>query len=129
MSFKDELKEVWSKELEHLYEIDPANEKERYKVQAERVSHIEKQITELEKTDIEVDERATNKDIDERIESERIESDNKNQKTKNAIEVLKIVVPVVSAFAMGLISMKWEKTDTLTSTAGKSSLRDILRFK
>ena len=45
------------------------------------------------------------------------------------IDTARIIVPVASAFAMGLIAMKWEKTDTLPSSAGRSSLRDLLRFK
>lgn len=129
MSFTEELKDVWKKELEYLSEIDPNNQKEQYKAQAERVSHLEKQLTDLEKTNMEIEEKAVGKDIDERLESDRIAFEKESQKTKNIIEVAKFTVPVLGAFVMGLISMKWEKTDTLTSTAGRSSLRDLLKFK
>lgn len=129
MSFSEELKQVWSEALEHLNEIDPVKQKDEYNAQMQRVAHLEKQLTDLEKTNMEIEEKAVCKDIDERLETEHMESDNKNQKIRNVIEAAKVVVPVIGAFAMGLISMKWEKTDTLTSTAGKSSLRDILRFK
>lgn len=50
-------------------------------------------------------------------------------KTKNRLEVVKIVIPTTAAFIMGIISMHWEKIDTITTTAGKSALRDILKFK
>ena len=67
--------------------------------------------------------------MDEQFKHMEIDAEKRDRKTRNLIEVTKIVVPVTAAFAMGLISMKWEKIDTLTTTAGKSALRDILKFK
>lgn len=50
-------------------------------------------------------------------------------KTRNRIDWAKVIVPTVGAFAMGIISMVWEKTDTLTSTTGKTSLRELVSFR
>ena len=129
MSFKNELKEVWEKELEYLSDIDPIKDKELYKTQMNRISDIEKQLTELERIELQIENDAANHDIEEQIKRDQMEIDRKDRKTKNKIEVGKFTLPVVAAFVMGLISMKWEKIDTLTTTAGKSSLRDILKFK
>lgn len=129
MSFKKQLEEVWVKEREYLSEIDPNNQKDLYKAQAERVNAIEKQLTDLEKTENELSEKVASREVDAQLRLEQLESDNKDHKARNRVEWAKVIVPVVGAFTMGLISMKWEKVDTLTSTAGKSSLRDILRFK
>ena len=129
MSFKKQLEEVWIKEREYLSEIDPNNQKELYKAQAERVNAIEKQLTDLEKTENELSEKEASREVDEQLRREQIESDIKIQTKRNRIETAKVFAPIVAAFTMGLISMKWEKVDTLTSTAGKSSLREILRFK
>ena len=129
MSFKKQLEEVWVKELEFLSEIDPNNQKELYKAQAERVNQIEKQLTDLEKSENELSEKEASREVDEQLRREQIESDVKVQTKRNQIEAAKVFAPIVAAFTMGLISMKWEKVDTLTSTAGKSSLREILRFK
>lgn len=129
MSFKDELKDVWRKELEYLSELDPNKDKELYRTQMNRLDNIEKQLTELERTELQVESDAANHDIEEQIKRDQMELDRKDRKTKNRIEVGKFVLPVAAAVGMGLFSMKWEKIDTLTSTAGKSSLRDVLKFK
>ena len=129
MSFKDELKDVWRKELEYLSELDPNADKELYRTQMNRLDGIEKQLTELERTELQVESDAANHDIEEQIKRDQMELDRKDRKTKNRIEIGKFVLPVAAAVGMGLFSMKWEKIDTLTSTAGKSSLRDVLKFK
>ena len=129
MSFKDELKDVWRKELEYLSELDPNTDKELYRTQMNRLDSIEKQLTELERTELQVESDAANHDIEEQIKRDQMELDRKDRKTKNRIEIGKFVLPVAAAVGMGLFSMKWEKIDTLTSTAGKSSLRDVLKFK
>lgn len=129
MSFKDELKDVWRKELEYLSELDPNADKELYRTQMNRLDSIEKQLTELERTELQVESDAANHDIEEQIKRDQMELDRKDRKTKNRIEIGKFVLPVAAAVGMGLFSMKWEKIDTLTSTAGKSSLRDVLKFK
>lgn len=129
MSFKDELKDVWRKELEYLSELDPNKDKELYRTQMNRLDGIEKQLTELERTELQVESDAANHDIEEQIKRDQMELDRKDRKTKNRIEIGKFVLPVAAAVGMGLFSMKWEKIDTLTSTAGKSSLRDVLKFK
>ena len=128
-SIKEMLVAEWVEETEKLKSIGINAEKEKYKLQAERVAHLEKQLVDLEKTELDVEERAAGRDIEEQSKIRQAESEEKTQKTRNKIEVAKITVPVVAAFTMGLISMVWEKTDTLTSTAGKNGLRELIRFK
>lgn len=129
MSFKDELKDVWLKEKECLYKIDPKNQNELYKAQLNRVNEIEKRLTDMEKTEIEVEERAAGRDIEENLKIQQMEVDEKNQKSKNRIEIAKIAVPTTAAVVMGLIAMVYEKTDIMSSTTGKASWRDLIRFK
>ena len=129
MNFKTELKDVWRKEIETLNEIDVDSQESLYKAQLERVTSIEKMLTDLEKAEMDSDEKRYCRNTDEQFKYVEIDAEKRDRKTRNLIEVTKIVVPVTAAFAMGLISMKWEKIDTLTTTAGKSALRDILKFK
>lgn len=129
MSFKDELKDVWIKEKECLYKIDPKDQNELYKAQLNRVNEIEKRLTDMEKTEIEVEERAAGRDIEENLKIQQMEVDEKNQKSKNRIEIAKIAVPTTAAVVMGLIAMVYEKTDIMSSTTGKASWRDLIRFK
>lgn len=129
MSFKTELKDVWKKELEYLSDIDPVKDKELYRTQMNRLTDIEKQLTELERIELQIENDAANHDMDEQIKRDQMELDRKDRNTKNFIEFSKFVLPVVAAVGMGLFSMKWEKVDVLTSTAGKASLRDALKMK
>lgn len=124
-TIKQKLEDEWVKEKEKLSRMDIGDENGAYKTQVTRVSELEKLLVDLEKADLELDKVASEQDVKYR----QMEEEKKNQRNKNIIEVAKIGVPVVAAFAMGLISMKWEKVDTLTSSAGKSALRDILKFR
>lgn len=126
---KDLLKDEWMIEKEKLSTMDYKTHGEMYKIQTDRVMNLEKLMTDIDKVEIETEEKAISKDIDERLKIHEIETNAKDQKRRNWIDTAKVVVPVAGAFIMGLISMKWEKTDTLTSSAGRSSLRDILKFK
>ena len=126
---KELLKKQWEEEKDKLIDIDPEKMKEQYRLQVERIGQLEKLISDIERTEVEVEEKAASRYIEEQLERDKIESENKNTKTRNKIELTKVIVPVVGAFVMGLISMKWEKLDTLTSTAGKNSLKDLIRFR
>lgn len=128
-NMKKQLEEVWLEEKATLDVMDFEKQKDAYKLQVNRVSELEKLLVDLEKAELDVDKVAAGQDIDERIKYRQMEEEKHNQRNKNIIEAAKIGVPVVAAFVMGLISMKWEKEDTLTSSAGKSALRDILKFK
>ena len=130
-----EMKELllteWEKEKSILNGLDVTDKEDNnaYSRQVERVEHLEKLLVDLDKKELDIDAEAAKVDIDESIKGRQLEADKKAQKHRNIIEACKIGVPVVAAFAMGIISMKWEKLDTITSTAGKSALREILRFK
>lgn len=129
MNFTDELMEVWIEEKEKLGRINPETQKELYKVQSDRVTELEKRLTDFSKTELEVEEKAASRDMDDATKQQQMSEDRKTRRNQNIIEILKIGVPTTAAIVMGLISMKWEKTEVLTSTAGKSSFRDLLKFK
>lgn len=129
MNVKDELKGVWRSEIQKLERMDPKEEHGLYTATQARIVELEKRLTDLEKTEIEVGEKAEARKVDEKLKLGQMEEVVKDRKNRTWVEITKIAVPVVAAFVMGAISMKWEKSDTLTSTVGKSSLRDILKFR
>ena len=67
------------------------------------------------------------KEIEEKTKA-RISEEDQNKK-RNQIEWAKVIVPTAGAALMGVVTMIWEKTDTMTLTPGKVSLRDILSFR
>lgn len=130
-TIKQQLEDQWKEEKEKLNNmtIDDKSMIEFYKIQVERVKHLEKELADLEKSENETAEKVASRCTDEVLRKQQLEDESKDRKRRDIVEVIKVGVPFVGAFVMGLISMKWEKTDTLTSSAGKSSLREILRFK
>lgn len=122
----DEREDIKSK-LESIGDVEKS--KSEYGMMVNRITDVEKLLVDLEKKELEVEAEAARQDIDESLRTKQMSEDKKSQRNRNIVEVVKIGAPIVAAFAMGIISMKWEKVDTLTSTAGKSALRDILRFK
>lgn len=127
-SVKELLLKQWEEEKLKLAETNP-EKKEEYRLQVERVNQLERQLTDLEKTEIEVEEKAASRCIEEQLERDKMENEIKANKSRNKIEVLKVAVPVGAALLTAAVSMVFEKTDVLTSTAGKNSWRDLINFK
>lgn len=125
---KDLLLKQWEEEKLKLAETDP-EKKETYRLQVDRVNQLERQLTELERTEIEVEEKAASRYIEEQLERDKMEEERKVNKSRNRIEVAKVAAPLAVAFITAGISMVFEKTDIVSSTAGKNSLRDLLNFK
>ena len=125
---KDLLLKQWEEEKLKLVETDP-EKKETYRLQVDRVNQLERQLTELERTEIEVEEKAASRYIEEQLERDKMEEERKANKSRNRIEVAKLAAPLSVAFVMGIVSMVFEKTDIVSSTAGKNSLRDLINFK
>lgn len=125
---KDLLLKQWEEEKLKLAETDP-EKKETYRLQVDRVNQLERQLTELERTEIEVEEKAASRYIEEQLERDKMEEECKANKSRNRIEVAKLAAPLSVAFIMGIVSMVFEKTDIVSSTAGKNSLRDLINFK
>ena len=125
---KDLLLKQWEEEKLKLAETDP-EKKETYRLQMDRVNQLERQLTELERTEIEVEEKAASRYIEEQLERDKMEEECKANKSRNRIEVAKLAAPLSVAFVMGIVSMVFEKTDIVSSTAGKNSLRDLINFK
>lgn len=125
---KDLLLKQWEEEKLKLAETDP-EKKETYRLQVDRVNQLERQLTELERTEIEVEEKAASRYIEEQLERDKMKEERKVNKSRNRIEVAKLAAPLSVAFVMGIVSMVFEKTDIVSSTAGKNSLRDLINFK
>lgn len=123
MNVKQKLKDEFESQMDLLHKMDVGTNE--YKLTVDGVTKLADRIIVIEKNERD----AELKEYQLGNEAESINAEIKNNRTRNVVEVIKVGVPVVAAFTMGIISMKWEKLDTLTSSAGKNALRDILRFK
>lgn len=129
MSFKEKLLEEWESTQVLLAEMDPYKDKDAYRACADRLGAIERQIADLEKAENDLDFRAAVEDEAAKARIEEQKTDKKNRIIGFVIDGVKIVAPIAGAFIFGCISMKWEEDKINTTTAGKASWRDILKFK
>ena len=127
LSLKEKLENEWLDEKEILKEMDLENPK--YQLQLERVTNLEKSMVDLEKAELDVDKIAGGQALEADVKYKQIKCDEQARKTKTKIDILGIVLPLASAIGMGLFTMKWENYANQTTTAGKASFRDIIRFK
>lgn len=116
--FKEALIVEWKKERDILNGLDVKKDGEAYERQMKRIADLERNIVDLDKNR-----------MDNAAKFTLSKDEEKNSKMRFVGDLIKTSIPVVGAFTMGLISMRWEKVDTLTTSAGKSSLRDALKFK
>ena len=123
MSVKQTLKEEFDSQMLLLHKMDVGTE--AYKLTVDGVTKLADRIIAIEKNERDAEMREWQLGN----ETESINAQIKTDRKRNWVEVAKIAVPTIGAFTMGIISMKWEKLDTITSTAGKNALREILRFK
>lgn len=123
MSVKQTLREEFDSQMALLHEMDVGTE--AYKLTVDGVTKLADRIIAIEKNERDAEMREWQLGN----ETESINAQIKTDRKRNWVEVAKIAVPTIGAFTMGIISMKWEKLDTITSTAGKNALREILRFK
>ena len=129
MNMKELLMQEWEETKTELSNLDIEDDSDNYNRLVKRLSDLEGRLVDLEKNGLDNETKVNIKEIENELKSKELSHEKESQKNKNGIEILKIGLPICAAFAMGIISMKWEKVDTLTSTAGKSSLRDVLKFK
>lgn len=127
MSIKTTLTEEFNDQMKDLHKLEVGTE--RYSTAVNGVTKLADKIIDLEKMEIEREERAKDRDTEIELKSQQMEIDKRDKRNQNLVNVVKIAVPTVAGFAMGIISMKWEKLETITSTAGRQALKDIIRFK
>lgn len=123
MSVKQKLEDEFESQMNLLSNMNVGTDE--YAKTVEGVSKIADRLIKIQQLNDEYDLKS--REI-ENAKENRIQEEEQARK-KNRIEWAKVITPTVGAFTMGIISMIWEKTDTLTLSAGKSALRDILPFK
>lgn len=127
MSIKTTLTEEFNDQMKDLHKLEVGTE--QYSTAVNGVTKLADKIIDLEKIEIEREERIKDRDTEIELKSQQMEIDKRDKLNQNLVNVVKIAVPTVAGFAMGIISMKWEKLETITSTAGRQAFKDIIRFK
>lgn len=123
MNVRTKLEEEFNNLMNQLNQMD-GSEKE-YATIRQNAMELSDRLISIQKMNDEYDLRS--RQI--KSESDKLEFEQIQQKKRNKIEWAKVIIPTVSAATMGIVTMIWEKTDTMTFTPGKIALRDICSFK
>lgn len=123
MGVTTKLEDEFESLMNELAQVDAGSEV--YEKKLDSAMKIADRLNTIQKGNDEYDLRY--KEIEEKTKA-RISEEDQNKK-RNRIEWVKVIVPTAGAALMGVVTMIWEKTDTMTLTPGKVSLRDILSFR
>ena len=123
MSVADRLENEFELEMDELENLEMGTD--AYTSSINGATKLADRLITIQKNNDEYDTKIKEIESNERVRMAEIEQN----KDRKKLEWAKVIVPVVGAFSMGIITMIWEKTDTMTLTAGKSSWKDLISFK
>ena len=123
MSVADYLEKEFTEEMSELENLEMGTD--AYTSSINGATKLADRLITIQKNNDEYDTKIREIESNERVRMAEIEQNRDRKK----LEWAKVIVPVVGAFSMGIITMIWEKTDTMTLTAGKSSWKDLISFK
>ena len=123
MSVADYLEKEFTEEMSELENLEMGTD--AYTSSINGATKLADRLITIQKNNDEYDTKIREIESNERVRMAEIEQN----KDRKKLEWAKVIVPVVGAFSMGIITMIWEKTDTMTLTAGKSSWKDLISFR
>lgn len=129
MTYKELLDNEISEKIEALSVLEAGSDE--HKATVDELTKLMDRSIELEKLEVNVAEKAKDREqtkLDTELKKEQLANDQKDKKFGRWTSVISIVVPVGVAIWGTLYTTKWEKTDTLTSTAGKEHSRNLFKF-
>lgn len=148
MNYKDLLDNEISDELTRLSELEVGSEE--YKTAVADLTKLMDKSIDIEKISVDAAEKAKNREIehqhkleqikleqefkteqariDAQLKQEQMAIEKKDKRFGRLATVVGIVVPVAVTIWGTLYTTKWERTDTLTTTAGKEHSRNLFKI-
>lgn len=127
MRIETKLHEEIAKELEELGKMQLGTEE--YKGTVDGVSKLMDRAIEIERLDIETQDKADARHTDEDLKLKQMRDENKDRIVKNCISVLSFVVPTVVTIWGTIKSIEFEKEGTITTIMGRGFINKLLPKK
>lgn len=127
MSIKSLLIEEVNSEIKEIGRLEVGSE--QHKIAVDSVTKLADRILELEKFERECINNDQNREEDIDLKRQQLENEKRDQLIKNCITVGVAVAQLTVAGAAFVMSMNFEREGTLTTEGGRSSLRQLLRFR
>ena len=122
--FRDEIE----KELAEVSRLEVGSDK--YRTAVDGVSKLADKMIELEKIEIDNQDKIENRENDYSLRLKQIEEDRKDRIVKNVLTGVTFAGSAALAIWGTIISMKFEKEDSFTSLAGRKWVdRTVTFFK
>lgn len=127
MNMETLLYEVVENGLDELKGLEVGSDE--YKSKVDVLTKLADRAIELKKIDVERLEKAKERNVERAFRQKQMDDERKDRRFKNWVSVGSIVLPLGVACYWTIISMIFEKEDTLTSSAGKKHLNWLLSIK
>ena len=121
MKFEHLLKEEIVSEVESLGKLELGTE--QYKTTVDGVTKLVDRALEIEKIDIEAEERERSREIETNLKIQQIEDDRKDRKVKNGIAIGSTLLGVAVTVWGTLKTLKFEEEGTVTTLVGRGFIK------
>lgn len=127
MSIKNELIEEFNDEVKGLRALQLGSDE--YKATVDGVTKLADRIIEIDKIQQEASAKQISQINENELKAAQMADDRIDKWIRNGIEGVKVVGGLVAAGLALVVSINFEREGTLTTEAGKSALRQLLKFK
>lgn len=127
MKIENLLREEIQSEIEELGRLELGSE--QYNSTVDGVTKLIDRVVEMEKLDIEHQERIETRDEENRIKMEEIKVDKRDSIVRNIVSGVGIALPLIVTVWGTKYTTNFEKEDSVTTTAGRQFFGNLFRFK
>lgn len=121
------LETEWENEIQELGKMQLGSEE--YKITVDGVSKLTDRVVELKKLEQAAIAEEKNRQFEENYKLQQLQDEKRDRFIKNVISAATGIGGLLTAVGMGLLSMKFERTDTITTSVGKRAFGDIFKFR
>lgn len=124
MGIKTTLVEEFNNQIKEVSRLEIGSEKQKNATDC--ATKLADRIIEIEKMEIQKDLEVSRREIDESLKIDELKTDRRDKMIRNGVAIGGLVLAGVTAF----ITTKMELAGGMhTTEAGKSSIRQLLKFK
>lgn len=124
MKIEKLLNEEISSELSELEKIDMGTDE--HKTAVDKLTKLIDRAIELEKMNIESEDKYESRQFDEDYKIKQMNHDKKDKTVKNCISIIGIIIPTIVTIWGTLISLKFEEEGSVTTIMGRGFVNKLL---
>lgn len=102
---------------------------DQYKTTVDGLTKLVDKAIEMDKVDVEREEKDINREIDNDLKTKQMEDERKDRLVKNCIAVAGIVVPVAVTVWGTIVTLNFEKEGTVTTMMGRGFINKLIPKK